>query len=201
MLTSKAWLIDGKLQGATINIGWEWMDDGMRDSRHDLINTQMKDFKLRFAEVKDIPLILRFIKELADYEKMLPEVVATEEVLTESLFQRKMAEVIIGEFKNRPVSFALFFHNFSTFLGRPGLYLEDLYVKPEMRGNGIGKIILSFLAKLAIERKCGRMEWWCLDWNKPSAEFYKLLGAVPMEDWTVFRVSDETLVNLAGNFD
>jgi Sortase and related acyltransferases len=160
----------------------------------------MKDFNLRFADIKDIPLILGLIKELADYEKMLPEVVATEELLTESLFERKMAEVIIGEFKNEPVSFALFFHNFSTFLGRPGLYLEDLYVKPEARGKGIGKIMLSFLAKLAIERKCGRLEWWCLDWNKPSVRFYKQLGAVPMEDWTVFRVTNETLVKLAINF-
>lgn len=172
----------------------------MSDSINGRIDTQMKDFNLRFADIKDIPLILGLIKELADYEKMLPEVVATEELLTESLFERKMAEVIIGEFKNEPVSFALFFHNFSTFLGRPGLYLEDLYVKPEARGKGIGKIMLSFLAKLAIERKCGRLEWWCLDWNKPSVRFYKQLGAVPMEDWTVFRVTNETLVKLAINF-
>lgn len=131
---------------------------------------------------------------------MLPEVVATEDILKESLFERKMAEVIIGEYKYEPVSFALFFYNFSTFLGLPGLYLEDLYVRPEMRGKGIGKLMLSFLAKLAVERKCGRLEWWCLDWNKPSIGFYKQLGAVPMEDWTVFRVTDETLVNLARDF-
>ncbi|MDP4127842.1 MAG: GNAT family N-acetyltransferase [Bacillota bacterium] len=166
----------------------------------DLHETQMKGFKLRFAEADDIPLILEFIRELADYERMLPEVVATEEILSESLFEKKMAEVIIGEFKNTPVSFALFFHNFSTFLGRPGLYLEDLYVKPEMRGNGIGRIMLSFLAKLAIERKCGRLEWWCLDWNEPSVKFYKQLGAVPMDDWTVYRVTDEILVKLAKSF-
>ncbi|OLN28815.1 GNAT family N-acetyltransferase [Desulfosporosinus metallidurans] len=165
-----------------------------------LIDTKMKDFKLRVADLKDVPLILEFIKELAEYEKMSQDVVATEEALRESLFERKMAEVIIGEYKDKPVSFALFFHNYSTFLGRPGLYLEDLYVKPEMRGKGIGKIMLSFLAKLAIERKCGRLEWWCLDWNEPSVKFYKQLGAAPMDDWTVYRVSDETLDTLARNF-
>lgn len=165
-----------------------------------LIDTKLNNFKLRFAESNDIALILGFIRELADYEKMLHEVVATEEVLRESLFERNIAEVIIGEYKNKPVGFALFFHNFSTFLGRPGIYLEDLYVKPEMRGNGIGKIILSFLAKLAIERKCGRLEWWCLDWNEPSVEFYKQLGAAPMDDWTVYRVHDKALDKLARNF-
>jgi len=166
-----------------------------------IIDTKLEDFKLRFAETNDVPLILEFIRELADYEKMLHEVVATEEVLKESLFERKMAEVIIGEYKNKPVAFALFFHNFSTFLGRPGIYLEDLYVKPEMRGKGIGEIMLSFLAKLAIERKCGRLEWWCLDWNEPSIQFYKKNGAVPMDEWTVYRVHDKALNKLAGKFD
>lgn len=165
-----------------------------------LIDTKMNDFKLRFAEPKDAALILGFIKELAEYERMSKDVVATEEVLKESLFERRMAEVIIGEYKDKPVSFTLFFHNFSTFLGRPGLYLEDLYVKPEMRGKGIGKIILSFLAKLAIDRKCGRLEWSCLDWNEPSVKFYKQMGATPMDDWTVYRVADETLDTLARNF-
>lgn len=166
-----------------------------------VIKTKLEDFRLRFAEINDTPLILEFIKELADYEKMLHEVVATEEVLKESLFERKMAEVVIGEYKNKPVAFALFFHNFSTFLGKPGIYLEDLYVKPEMRGKGIGKIILSFLAKLAIERNCGRLEWWCLDWNEPSIQFYKHIGAVPMDEWTVYRVHDQALVKLAMEFD
>jgi len=166
-----------------------------------LISTNLNDFKLRFAEIQDVPLILGFIRELAEYEKMLPEVVATEELLRESLFERKLAEVIIGEYQNKPVGFALFFHNFSTFLGRPGIYLEDLYVKPEMRGKGIGKIILSFLAKLAIDRKCGRLEWWCLDWNEPSIAFYKQLGAVSMDDWTVFRVHNEALNQLARGFN
>ncbi|MFA9379198.1 MAG: N-acetyltransferase family protein [Lachnotalea sp.] len=166
-----------------------------------IIDTKLDDFKLRFAEINDVSLILEFIKELADYEKMLNEVVATEKVLKESLFERKMAEVIIGEYKNKPVAFALFFHNFSTFLGRPGIYLEDLYVKPEMRGKGMGKIMLSFLAKLALERKCGRLEWWCVDWNKPSIDFYKQMGAVPMDEWTVYRVHNEALDKLAMKFE
>lgn len=166
-----------------------------------IIDTNLKDFTLRFAEVNDLPLILDFIRGLADYENMSEEVVATEEILRESLFERKMAEVIIGECKNEPVGFALFFHNFSTFLGRPGIYLEDLYVKPEMRGKGIGASILSFLAKLAIDRKCGRLEWACLDWNEPSIKFYKQLGAVALDDWTVYRVKDEALAKLARRFD
>lgn len=165
-----------------------------------LIPTKIKNYNLRFAEVKDVPLILEFIKELAEYEKLLHEVVATESILKESLFARRIAEVIIGEFQGQPVSFALFFHNFSTFLGRPGIYLEDLYVKPKIRGKGLGKTLLSFLAKLAIERKCGRLEWWCLDWNEPSIKFYKQLGAKPMEDWTVYRVCDKELSNLATEF-
>lgn len=164
------------------------------------IDTNLKDFKLRFAEEKDVTLIFNFIKELADYEKMLPEVVATEEILIESLFKKRAAEVIIGEYKDEPAAFALFFHNFSTFLGKPGIYLEDLYVKPEMRRRGIGKIMLAFLAKLAVERDCGRLEWWCLDWNKPSIEFYKEMGAVPMDEWTVYRVHDETLYKLSEEF-
>jgi len=165
------------------------------------IDTKRDDFKLRFAEVEDVSLILAFIKELADYENMLPEVVATEEGLRESLFERKMAEVIIGEVQNEPVGFALFFHNFSTFLGSPGIYLEDLYIKPAMRGKGLGKIMLSFLAKLAVERNCGRLEWWCLDWNEPSIQFYKQMGAVPMDEWTVYRVYEQALDKLARNFD
>ena len=165
-----------------------------------IIATNLEGFTIRFAEENDVPLILDFIRELADYEKLLHEVVATEEVLYDSLFKRKVAEVVIGEFNGKPVSFALFFHNFSTFLGRPGVYLEDLYVKPEMRGKGIGKLMLSFLANLAVERDCGRLEWWCLDWNKSSIEFYKQMGAVPMDEWTTFRVNGEALTRLAGNF-
>lgn len=166
-----------------------------------VMNTSITDFKLRFAEKKDVPLILEFIKELAEYENMLNEVAATEDTLMESLFERKMAEVVIGEYQHEPVAFALFFHNFSTFLGKPGIYLEDLFVKPEMRGKGLGKIMLSFLAKLAVERNCGRLEWWCLDWNKSSIDFYKRMGAVSMDEWTVYRVSEAALDLLAKKFD
>lgn len=162
-----------------------------------MIKTKNKKFKLRFATKEDTKLILEFIKELAEYENLLDEVIATEEILNESLFKRQIAEVIIGEYDGRPVAFALFFYNFSTFLGRPGIYLEDLYVKPEMRGMGLGKIILSYLAEITLERNCGRLEWQCLDWNKPSIKFYKGLGAVPMDEWTVYRICDEELKNLA----
>lgn len=165
------------------------------------IDTKLDNFKLRFAEEKDASLILKFIKELAEYEKMLDHVVTTEEILIESLFQRKTAEVVIGEYEGEPVCFALFFHNFSTFLGRPGIYLEDLYVKPHMRGKGIGKIVLSFLASVAMERKCGRFEWWCLDWNEPSINFYKHMNAVAMDDWTVYRLTGEHLKGLAREFE
>ena len=165
-----------------------------------VIKTKKKNFTIRFAEKSDVALILHFIRELADYENLLDEVVATEGVLMESLFNRRAAEVIIGEYDGNSVGFALFFHNFSTFLGKPGLYLEDLYIKPEMRGRGYGRILLSFLADLALKRDCGRLEWWCLDWNKPSIDFYKGIGAVPMEDWTVYRMTDKALEDLAGEF-
>lgn len=163
-----------------------------------VFDTKVDGLKIRFAKEDDVSLILNFIKELADYEKMLNDVVATEEILRDSLFNRRAAEVIIGEYNNEPVSFALFFHNFSTFLGKPGLYLEDLYVKPEVRGKGIGKTMLSFLANVAKERDCGRFEWYCLDWNEPSIRFYKNIGAIPLDDWTVYRVHNEALDNLAG---
>ena len=165
-----------------------------------IIHTKVSNFKIRFAEEKDTKLILEFIKELADYEKLLNEVVATEEVLYNSLFVQKRAEVIIGEYEGKPVGFALFFHNFSTFLGKSGIYLEDLYVKQEMRGKGLGKIILSFLGKLAVERNCGRLEWWCIDWNEASIKFYKEMGAKPMDEWTVYRVDDLALKDLANEF-
>lgn len=166
-----------------------------------LIKTKDEKFNLRFAKEKDVKLVLQFIRELAEYEKLLDQVVATEEVLRDSLFKRKVAEVIIGEYDREPIGFALFFHNFSTFLGQPGIYLEDLYIRPNMRGRGCGKTILSYLAKLALERGCGRLEWWCLDWNKPSIKFYKKLGAIPMDKWTVYRVTDNALHNLAENFE
>jgi len=160
-------------------------------------DTKIEDFKIRFAKAEDVSLIFEFIKKLAVYEKMLDEVVATEEILKETIFEQKAAEVIIGEYKNKPVAFSLFFHNFSTFVGRPGLYIEDIFVDPEMRGKGFGKAIFSFLAKLAVDRKCGRMEWSCLDWNEPSINFYKSLGAKAMDEWTVYRLHGEALLNMA----
>lgn len=165
------------------------------------IKTNNSHFYIRFAEEKDVGLILSFIKELAEYEDLLDKVVATETILYDSLFKRKAAEVIIGEYNNEPVGFALFFHNFSTFLGQAGIYLEDLYIKPHMRGKGLGKILLSYLAKLAEERDCGRLEWWCLDWNEPSIKFYKSLGAEAMDEWTVYRVNGDNLNQLAHYFD
>ena len=151
----------------------------------------------RNAERKDTTLILQFIRELADYETMLDEVVADEVLLESWIFDKQKAEVIFAVEDGVEVGFALFFHNFSTFLGRPGLYLEDLYVKPECRGKGYGKAILKKLASIAVERGCGRLEWWCLDWNKPSIDFYLSLGAEPMPDWTVYRIAGDTLKTLA----
>ncbi|MCI9211309.1 MAG: GNAT family N-acetyltransferase [Eubacterium sp.] len=151
----------------------------------------------RNAERKDTLLILQFIKELADYEKMLNEVVADETTLETWIFDKQKAEVIFALEDGKEVGFALFFHNFSTFLGRAGIYLEDLYVKPECRGKGYGKAILKKLASIAVERGCGRLEWWCLDWNKPSIDFYLSLGAEAMSDWTVYRITGDTLTQLA----
>ena len=151
----------------------------------------------RNAERKDTLLILQFIKELADYEKMLNEVVADEATLETWIFDKQKAEVIFALHDGKEVGFALFFHNFSTFLGRAGIYLEDLYVKPECRGKGYGKAILKKLASIAVERGCGRLEWWCLDWNKPSIDFYLSLGAEAMSDWTVYRIAGDTLTQLA----
>lgn len=153
--------------------------------------------KFRFANIEDVSKILFFIKELADYEKLLNEVVATEELLKEWIFEKKKAEVIFILEDEKEVGFALFFHNFSTFLGRAGLYLEDLFVLPEYRGKGYGKSLLKELAKIAIERGCGRLEWWCLDWNKPSIDFYLSLGTEAMEDWTVYRLTGDNLKKLA----
>ena len=165
------------------------------------IATPIPGFTIRLATAEDVPLILRFIKGLAEYEKLSHEVTATEERLRETLFgARQVAEVLIGEYHGDAAGFALFFHNYSTFLGRPGIYLEDLFVKPEMRGRGFGKILLTYLAKLATERKCGRVEWSVLDWNEPSIQFYKKLGAVAMDDWTMYRLTGQALTNLAEEF-
>ncbi len=151
----------------------------------------------RSAEKSDISLILHFIKELADYEKMSDEVVATEELLDEWLFKKHIAEVIFAVADGEEVGFILFFHNFSTFLGKGGIYLEDLFVKPSFRGRGYGKALLKKLASIAVERGCGRLEWSCLDWNKPSIDFYLSLGAKAMDEWTTYRVSGESLKHLA----
>ena len=157
----------------------------------------MNTVTFRKAEREDVALILEFIKGLAAYEKMENEVVADEALLEEWIFDKQKAEVIFAVADGKEVGFALFFHNFSTFLGRAGLYLEDLFVKSEYRGKGYGKAILKKLAAIAVERGCGRLEWSCLDWNKPSIDFYRSLGAVPMEEWTVYRVTGETLKKLA----
>ena len=166
------------------------------------------------ATARDVPLILGFIKELAEYERLAHEVVATEDGLRETLFgERPAAEVVIaraeagvgsgvgaeaGDVEGEPVGFALYFTTYSTFLGRPGIYLEDLFVSPARRGRGVGRALLTHLARLAVERRCGRLEWAVLDWNEPAIGFYKRLGARPMDEWTVFRVMGEELIQLAG---
>ena len=157
----------------------------------------MEQLSFRWANENDCGLILFFIKELASYENMLNDVVATEELLHEWIFEKKKAKVIFACEGKKEIGFALFFHNFSTFLGRSGLYLEDLFVLPEYRRKGYGKALLKKLAQIAVERGCGRFEWWCLDWNRPSIEFYLSLGAQPMTDWTVYRIDGDTLQKLA----
>ena len=158
----------------------------------------MTNASCRFAEEKDCALILRFIRGLAEYEKMVDQVVATEESLREWIFEKGKAEVIFICEDGIEVGFALFFHNFSTFLGRAGIYLEDLYVLPEHRGKGFGKALLQQLAQITVERGCGRLEWSCLDWNQPSIDFYLSLGAEPMDEWTIYRMAGKTLTDLAG---
>ncbi len=156
------------------------------------------NLSIRPADRDDLPLIAQFIRDLADYERLADEVRFDEAVLGERLFgARPYAEVLIGEIDGIPQGFALFFHNFSTFEGRPGVYLEDLFVRPEARGSGLGKALLAALAKIAIERDCARLEWWVLDWNDPAIRFYKKLGATPMDEWTTFRVDGDALTQLA----
>lgn len=152
---------------------------------------------IRKASREDVPIILKFIRELAEYEQLLHEVVATEEILTESLFEKNQAHVIIAEKNCVPIGFALYFFNFSTFLGKANLYLEDLYVSPEARGSGAGRGLLIELGKIAVQNNCERLDWWCLDWNQKSIEFYKSMGAIPMDEWTVFRVEGNALKHLA----
>lgn len=154
-----------------------------------------QEVSFRFAQKEDVPLILSFIRQLAVYEKMEDQVVATESLLEQWIFEEKKAEVLLAVAEGKEVGFALFFHNFSTFLGRAGLYLEDLYVMPQYRKKGYGKAILKKLAQIAVERGCGRLEWWCLDWNKPSIDFYLSLGAEPMDGWTVYRIAGQALAD------
>ena len=159
----------------------------------------MPKLEIRIATEDDVPLILSFIKELAEYENLSHEVFATEDLLREYLFgERRGAEVVIGHHGEDPAGFALFFHNFSTFLGRPGIYLEDLYVTLELRGKGVGRALLTYLAKLAKERNCGRLEWSVLDWNEPAIKLYESIGAIPMDEWTVYRLTGDALDGLAG---
>ncbi len=154
--------------------------------------------RICFAQEADVPEILKFINELAVYEKLEHEVRATVEQLRESLFgRRRYAEVLFLEEDGKKLGFALFFHNFSTFLAQPGIYLEDLFVRPEARGKGYGKRLLAYLAKLAVNRGCGRLEWWVLDWNQPAIDFYISLGAQPMSEWTVQRITGKSLTGLA----
>ena len=156
-----------------------------------------KQLTFRFATEKDVPLILKFIKGIAEYEKMLDEVETTEELLHEYLFEKQRAEVIFAIVDNVEVGFALFFHNFSTFVGKSGLYLEDNFVWPQYRGKGYGKAIFKQLVKIANERDCGRMEWVCLNWNQPSIDFYLSLNAKPLDEWTTYRLDKEGLKALA----
>ena len=158
----------------------------------------MPNTKFRFATEQDTALIYNFIRGLAEYENMTDDMIATEDLLREWIFERKRAEVIFALEDGREVGFALFFHNFSTFLGRAGIYLEDLFVFPEYRGRGHGKALIRELARITVERECGRLEWSCLDWNKPSIDFYLSLGAVQMNEWTTYRLTGENLNSLAG---
>jgi len=158
----------------------------------------MAEILIRPAVPDDVPLILQLIRDLAEYEKLSHEVSATEALLHEYLFgPRRVAESLIAELDNQPVGFALFFHNFSTFLGRPGIYVEDIFVRPASRGRGVGRELLRHIARLAVERNCGRLEWSVLDWNEPAIGFYRKLGAKPMDEWTVFRVTGPAMEKLA----
>jgi GNAT superfamily N-acetyltransferase len=164
------------------------------------IETGIEGFKLRFAERGDAAIILKFIKDLAIYENELDQVKATEELLDHSLFDRNGAEAIIGEYNNSPIGFALFFQSFSTFLGRPGIHLIDLYIEPEMRGKGFGKKVLSYLAKLTEDRDCGRLEWWCHDWNDSAIKLYKKWGAFPINNIRVYRLCENALTEFSKEF-
>jgi len=164
------------------------------------IDTEIQGFRLRFAEKDDSQIILKFIRDLATYENELEQVTATEEILNHSIFECNGAEVIIGEYNDKPIGFALFHQSFSTFLGKPGINLVDLYIEPDMRGKGFGKKILSYLAKLTEERNCGRLEWWCHDWNAPAIRLYKKWGAFPIDNIRVYRLCDNALTEFSQEF-
>lgn len=167
----------------------------------DSVPTKVPGLRLRFAQESDLELILELIRGLAEFEKLAHEMVADAETLRRSLFaERRVAEVVIAEYEEAPAGFALFFHNFSTFLGKPGIYLEDLFIKPELRGKGIGRAMLAFLARLAVERGCGRLEWAVLDWNRRAIHFYRSLGARAMDEWIVYRLTGRELENLSCRF-
>ena len=155
------------------------------------------EFVIRQVVEEEIPIVLQFIREIAEYERMSDQVIATEELLREWLFEKKIGEVLIASHDGQDVGFALYFYNFSTFMGRAGLYLEDIFVRPEYRGHGLGKLFFRKLAQIAVQRGCGRMEWTCLNWNTPSIAFYESMGAIPMKDWTVHRLTGENLRKLA----
>ena len=161
------------------------------------ISSKKDGFIIRRAEERDAALLLDFIRRLADYEKRLQEVVATEEDIKSVVFERKIAEALIAEHMGKPAGFAIFFYNFSTFLGKPGIYIEDLFVSPEFRGKGLGKLIFSFIAKLAIQRNCGRVEWTVLTWNEPAINFYKKIGALPKDEWMLYKINGNALKELA----
>ena len=162
------------------------------------MTTQSSDFRIRAANENDVGTIFALIKELADYERLTKEVTTTEDNIRRSLFgERPYAEALVGEYAEIPISYALFFHNFSTFTGKPGIYLEDLYVRPEYRQKGYGRKMLAYIARLAIERNCGRFEWSVLDWNTPAIRAYDKLNAKPMQDWILYRLTGKALVELA----
>ncbi len=156
----------------------------------------MEEFIIRHAKAEDMPLVLTLIRELAVYEKLEDQVEATLDTLNEWIVEKHRAEVLIGEWNGEPVGYALFFHNFSTFLGRSGIYLEDVFVRPCARGQGFGKAFFRYLAALCLERGCGRLEWCCLDWNQPSIDFYRSMGAEAMDEWTIYRLSEAQLRQL-----
>jgi len=162
--------------------------------------TQIDGFEIRAAVVDDLPLILRFIKELAEYERMKDDVVTTEEILKESIFSEgSNTAVLLGFYNEEPIGFAIYYHNFSSFLGKNGIYLEDLYVTPDARGKGFGKALFIRLAEIARDEGCGRLEWAVLDWNEPAIDFYKNIGAVGMDEWTVFRLNRKAIESLVGS--